>query len=192
MILSISFCDRHYCSLHCALLSNRYVGQVRGRGLLAGIELVAHRETKQPFHRSLGATFRSSLLQSAWPYSFFLVAPVPRGVQVERTAGCATSVFLALSAGVADKVTAAAFNRRMLCYPMGGNDVDGIVGDGYSDHVLIAPAYIATESVRSHIDTHARRHGYTAPCDCPLSRSACCGNGRFRRSMRSWRNSSSR
>ena len=62
MILSISFCDRHYCSLHCALLSNRYVGQVRGRGLLAGIELVAHRETKQPFHRSLGATASCNLL----------------------------------------------------------------------------------------------------------------------------------
>eukprot|EP01046_Picozoa_sp_COSAG06_P062262 COSAG06_NODE_13980_length_1200_cov_2.573115_1_plen_78_part_00 len=25
--------------------------------------------------------------------------------------------------GVGDKVTAAAFNRRMLCYPMGGNEV---------------------------------------------------------------------
>lgn len=55
-----------------------------------------------------------------------------------------------MSAGVAEKVAAAAFNRRLLCYPMGGNHVDGIVGDGYSDHVLIAPAYIATELVRSH------------------------------------------
>ena len=32
-----------------------YVGEIRGRGLLAGVELVANRETKQPFERSLGA-----------------------------------------------------------------------------------------------------------------------------------------
>ena len=50
--------------------------------------------------------------------------------------------------GLGEKVTAAAFNRRMLCYPMGGNDVNGVEGGGYSDHVLIAPAYIVTESVR--------------------------------------------
>ena len=31
---------------------------------------------------------------------------------------------------------------------MGGNDVDGVDGGGYSDHVLMAPAYIASEHVR--------------------------------------------
>lgn len=54
---------------------------------------------------------------------------------------------MSLTPGLAERVTAAAFNRRMLCYPMGGNEVDSVEGGGYSDHVLIAPAYIATESV---------------------------------------------
>ena len=57
-------------------------------------------------------------------------------------------MFCSECAGLGDKVTAAAFNRRMLCYPMGGNDVDGVEAGGYSDHVLIAPAYIASEHVR--------------------------------------------
>ena len=46
--------------------SHRQVGEIRGRGLLAGIELVANRKTKQPFQRSLGA------LGSALPPSLLL------------------------------------------------------------------------------------------------------------------------
>ena len=41
----------------------------------------------------------------------------------------------------------------MLCYPMGGNDVPEVVGGGYSDHVLLAPPFIAThENIDSIVD----------------------------------------
>jgi adenosylmethionine-8-amino-7-oxononanoate aminotransferase len=72
-----------------------HVGDVRGRGLLMGLELVADRATKEPF------------------------APE-----------------LALHA----RIKAAAMQRGLLCYPMGGT-IDGRHGD----HVLLAPPFIVTE-----------------------------------------------
>jgi adenosylmethionine-8-amino-7-oxononanoate aminotransferase len=73
-----------------------HVGDLRGRGLLMGIELVADRATKQPF------------------------APE-----------------LALHA----RVKAAAMQRGLVCYPMGGT-IDGRHGD----HVLLAPPFIVTDA----------------------------------------------
>ena len=36
---------------------------------------------------------------------------------------------------------------------MGGNDVPGVVGGGYSDHVLLAPPFIAThENIDAIVD----------------------------------------
>lgn len=43
--------------------NNPFIGDVRGMGLLAGIELVANRETRQPFDPALGITAR--LLEAA-------------------------------------------------------------------------------------------------------------------------------
>jgi len=40
--------------LHEALDENPYVGDIRGRGLFVGIELVCNKETKQPFDSSVG------------------------------------------------------------------------------------------------------------------------------------------
>jgi adenosylmethionine-8-amino-7-oxononanoate aminotransferase len=73
-----------------------HVGDVRGRGLFMGIELVADRATKEPF------------------------APE-----------------LALNA----RVKAAAMQRGLLCYPMGGT-IDGRHGD----HVLLAPPFIVSDA----------------------------------------------
>jgi adenosylmethionine-8-amino-7-oxononanoate aminotransferase len=72
-----------------------HVGDVRGRGLFMGVELVADRATKAPF------------------------APA-----------------LKLNA----VIKAAAMERGLLCYPMGGT-IDGREGD----HVLLAPPFIVTD-----------------------------------------------
>jgi adenosylmethionine-8-amino-7-oxononanoate aminotransferase len=72
-----------------------HVGDVRGRGLFMGVELVADRATKAPF------------------------APA-----------------LKLNA----VIKAAAMERGLLCYPMGGT-IDGRQGD----HVLLAPPYVVTD-----------------------------------------------
>jgi adenosylmethionine-8-amino-7-oxononanoate aminotransferase len=72
------------------------VGDVRGRGLFMGIELVADRATKRPFDPKLK-----------------------------------------LNAGV----KAAAMERGLLCYAMGGT-IDGRHGD----HLLLAPPYIVTDA----------------------------------------------
>ncbi|MET0772850.1 MAG: aminotransferase class III-fold pyridoxal phosphate-dependent enzyme [Candidatus Limnocylindrales bacterium] len=45
-------------ALEMRLQEHPHVGQVRGRGLMVGIELVADRETRQPFPRSTGVTER--------------------------------------------------------------------------------------------------------------------------------------
>jgi adenosylmethionine-8-amino-7-oxononanoate aminotransferase len=72
------------------------IGDLRGRGLLMGLELVADRATKEPF------------------------APE-----------------LALHA----RIKAAAMERGLLCYPMGGT-IDGRDGD----HVLLAPPFIVSDA----------------------------------------------
>jgi hypothetical protein len=72
-----------------------HVGDIRGRGLLQAIELVADRSTKEPFDPALKVH-----------------ALVKRRAMAEG----------------------------LLCYPMAGT-IDGLRGD----HVLLAPAYIATE-----------------------------------------------
>jgi adenosylmethionine-8-amino-7-oxononanoate aminotransferase len=81
--------------LHAAFDDHPHVGNLRGRGLFMGIELVADRATKQPFppEASLNA-----------------------------------------------RVKAAAMQRGLLCYPMGGT-IDGRHGD----HVLLAPPFIVTD-----------------------------------------------
>jgi adenosylmethionine-8-amino-7-oxononanoate aminotransferase len=72
-----------------------HVGDIRGRGLFRGLELVADRESKEPFDPARG---------------------------------------------LAAKVKKAAFEARLICYPMGGT-IDGRRGD----HVLLAPPFIITE-----------------------------------------------
>lgn len=68
------------------------VGDIRGRGLFLGIELVADRQSRQPLPAELKTHSR---------------------------------------------IKAAALERGLLCYPMGGT-VDGVSGD----HVLLAPPFI--------------------------------------------------
>jgi adenosylmethionine-8-amino-7-oxononanoate aminotransferase len=70
------------------------VGDLRGRGLFRGVELVADRSTK---------------------------TPLPPGAKTHA------------------RIKAAAFERGLLCYPMGGT-VDGQQGD----HVLLAPPFTCT------------------------------------------------
>ena len=72
-----------------------HVGDIRGRGLFRGIELVADRETKDPFDPARG---------------------------------------------VAAKIKKAAFEARLVCYPMSGT-IDGQRGD----HILLAPPFIITD-----------------------------------------------
>ncbi|MEM7025814.1 MAG: aminotransferase class III-fold pyridoxal phosphate-dependent enzyme, partial [Pseudomonadota bacterium] len=79
-----------------ALADHPHVGDVRGRGLFMGIELVADRETKQPFAPEIGLHAR---------------------------------------------IKAAAMERGLMCYPMGGT-IDGRHGD----HVLLAPPFIVTDA----------------------------------------------
>jgi adenosylmethionine-8-amino-7-oxononanoate aminotransferase len=73
-----------------------HVGDIRGRGLLQAIELVADRSTKAPFDPALKVH-----------------ASVKRRAMAEG----------------------------LLCYPMAGT-IDGRRGD----HVVLAPAYVATEA----------------------------------------------
>ncbi len=82
--------------LHERFADHPHVGDVRGRGLFMGVELVADRASKEPF------------------------APEQK-----------------LHAAV----KAAAMQRGMLCYPMGGT-IDGQRGD----HVLLAPPFIVTDA----------------------------------------------
>jgi adenosylmethionine-8-amino-7-oxononanoate aminotransferase len=81
--------------LHARLDDHPHVGDVRGRGLFMGVELVADRATKRPFEpqQKLNAV-----------------------------------------------VKAAAMERGLLCYAMGGT-IDGRSGD----HLLLAPPYIVTD-----------------------------------------------
>jgi len=83
-----------------------YVGDVRGRGLFQGVELVADRGTKAPFDPKLKLH-----------------------AQVKREA----------------------MSRGLMVYPMGGT-VEGQAGD----HVLLAPPFIANESL---VDTIVERLG---------------------------------
>jgi adenosylmethionine-8-amino-7-oxononanoate aminotransferase len=82
--------------LHARLDDHPHVGDVRGRGLFMGVELVADRASKRPFHPKLKLN--------------------------------------AL-------VKAAAMERGLLCYAMGGT-IDGRHGD----HLLLAPPYIVTDA----------------------------------------------
>jgi adenosylmethionine-8-amino-7-oxononanoate aminotransferase len=82
--------------LRAALGGHPHVGDIRGRGLLRGVELVEDRATKRPFDPALK-----------------------------------------LNA----KVKAAAMQRGLMCYPMGGT-IDGEHGD----HVLLAPPFIVSEA----------------------------------------------
>src|SRR5919106_6121564 len=82
--------------LHARLDDHPHVGDVRGRGLFMGVELVADRASKQPF-----------------------------GPQQKLHAA----------------VKAAAMQRGLLCYPMGGT-IDGRRGD----HVLLAPPFIVSDA----------------------------------------------
>ncbi|NJD88671.1 MAG: aspartate aminotransferase family protein [Betaproteobacteria bacterium] len=82
--------------LHEALGAHPHVGDVRGRGLFRGVELVEDRASKRPFD------------------------PAHK---------------------VHARVKAAALERGLMVYPMGGT-IDGATGD----HVLLAPAFIATEA----------------------------------------------
>ena len=82
--------------LHEALGAHPHVGDVRGRGLFRGVELVEDRASKRPFD------------------------PAHK---------------------VHARVKAAAMERGLMVYPMGGT-IDGATGD----HVLLAPPFIATEA----------------------------------------------
>ncbi len=82
-----------------ALLDQRlgqhpHVGDIRGRGLFVGVELVSDRATKEPFDAALRLHAR---------------------------------------------IKAAAMDKGLICYPMGGC-VDGTSGD----HVILAPPFIVT------------------------------------------------
>jgi adenosylmethionine-8-amino-7-oxononanoate aminotransferase len=81
--------------LHARLDDHSHVGDIRGRGLFMGVELVADRATKRPFESQLKLNAR---------------------------------------------VKAAAMERGLLCYAMGGT-IDGRAGD----HLLLAPPYIVTD-----------------------------------------------
>ncbi len=83
-------------SLRDSLGAHPHVGDIRGRGLFRGVELVEDRATKRPFDPS------------------------------HR---------------VNAKVKAAAMERGLMVYPMGGT-IDGVRGD----HVLLAPPFIASEA----------------------------------------------
>lgn len=76
--------------------SHPHVGDIRGRGFFWGVELVANRETKEPFDPALKLHAR---------------------------------------------LKAAALERGLMTYPMGGT-IDGQRGD----HVLLAPPFIATQA----------------------------------------------
>jgi adenosylmethionine-8-amino-7-oxononanoate aminotransferase len=82
--------------LHARLDDHPHVGDVRGRGLFVGVELVADRASKRPFdpQQKLHAV-----------------------------------------------VKAAAMERGLLCYAMGGT-IDGRLGD----HLLLAPPFIVTDA----------------------------------------------
>jgi len=82
--------------LHSSLDSNPHVGDIRGRGLFIGIELVADKITKEPF---------------------------PAELKVNKL------------------IKSTAMEDGLMCYPMGGT-IDGKQGD----HILLAPAFIITES----------------------------------------------
>jgi adenosylmethionine-8-amino-7-oxononanoate aminotransferase len=81
--------------LHARLDDHPHIGDVRGRGLFMGVELVADRTTKQ--------TFDPALKLNA-------------------------------------VVKAAAMERGLICYAMGGT-IDG----RYGDHLLLAPPFIVTD-----------------------------------------------
>lgn len=72
-----------------------HVGDIRGRGLFLGVELVLDKVTKEPFDPTLA---------------------------------------------IHKKLKQAAFDRGLICYPMGGT-IDGQRGD----HVLIAPPFIISD-----------------------------------------------
>lgn len=72
-----------------------HIGDIRGRGLFRGLELVEDRATKQPFDAGRG---------------------------------------------IAAAIKKAAFERGLICYPMGGT-IDGATGD----HVLLAPPFIISD-----------------------------------------------
>lgn len=76
--------------------SHPHVGDIRGRGFFWGVELVANRETKEPFDPALK---------------------------------------------LHAKLKAAALERGLMTYPMGGT-IDGQRGD----HVLLAPPFIVTDA----------------------------------------------
>ena len=82
--------------LKARLFRNPHVGDIRGRGLFRGIELVADRESKLPFAPELKVHAR---------------------------------------------IKKEAFDRGLICYPMGGT-IDGRSGD----HVLLAPPFIMNET----------------------------------------------
>ena len=83
-------------SLTSKLSNHPHVGDIRGRGLFIGIELVANKETKQPFSATLKLN---------------------------------------------KKIKSTAMDKGLMCYPMGGT-IDGQNGD----HILLAPAFIVSES----------------------------------------------
>ncbi|MCD8504278.1 MAG: aspartate aminotransferase family protein [Burkholderiaceae bacterium] len=88
--------DKLQASLENALGSHPHVGDIRGRGLFRGVELVQNRDTK--------ATFDPAKKLHA-------------------------------------KIKANAFERGLICYPMGGT-IDGLNGD----HVLLAPPFIIDDA----------------------------------------------
>jgi len=82
--------------LRAAFDAHPHVGDIRGRGMFRGLELVADRATKKPFDPDLQLHAR---------------------------------------------IKAAGMDNGLMCYPAGGT-IDGRSGD----HVLLAPAYIVSES----------------------------------------------
>jgi adenosylmethionine-8-amino-7-oxononanoate aminotransferase len=64
-----------------ALGDHPHVGDIRGRGLLAAVEFVADRSTREPFPRELGVTER--LVAAAWDRGV-VVYPVARGADGVR------------------------------------------------------------------------------------------------------------
>ncbi|MFT5520829.1 MAG: adenosylmethionine-8-amino-7-oxononanoate aminotransferase [Enterobacterales bacterium] len=90
-------------SLRAKLNAHPHVGDIRGRGLFVGIELVTNKQTKAPFDTSLKLN---------------------------------------------KLIKATAMEQGLMCYPMGGT-IDGQNGD----HILLAPAFIVSESQIEEIAT---------------------------------------
>ena len=121
--------------LRARLDDHPHVGDIRGRGLFFGIELVADRASKRPFAPELK---------------------------------------------VNAKIKAAAMERGLICYAMGGT-IDG----RYGDHLMLAPPFIVTDA-RARADRPAPSAPRSTPALArsqppPERASRAAGRGHARR-----------